>query len=212
LQPQAGFGAEQQNQQSLALAFMQLSEQLGQLVGVGFQIGDHSVPACASALSGRSSSRSRTARTRQRQRWQIDDLAIMLATLGVLLRDLDIGAQLAACGQNLGAQLFADFGDQASENIAPKFIASGNRAFDPGVYKPRPVLRTLHFDLGNGRLVRDHTVCRTQPAPFVLRAVARSRKPPCERHLRADAVASTASHPAFVTIAIRPLAGKDGAS
>jgi hypothetical protein len=44
LQPQAGFGAEQQNQQSLALAFMQLSEQLGQLVGVGFQIGDHSVP------------------------------------------------------------------------------------------------------------------------------------------------------------------------
>jgi hypothetical protein len=94
----------------------------------------------------------------------------MLATLGGLLRDLDIGAQLAACGQNLGAQLFADFGDQASENIAPEFIASGNRAFDPGVYKPRPVLRTLHFDLGNGRLVRDHTVL-----PYATSAVRLAR-------------------------------------
>ena len=47
--------------------------------------------------------------------------------------------------------------------------------------------------------------CRTQPAPFVLRAVTahRSKIRPAIT-LRADAIASTASHPAFVTIAIRP--------
>ena len=47
--------------------------------------------------------------------------------------------------------------------------------------------------------------CRTQQAPFVLRAVNRSRvetRPAIT--LRADAAASTASHPAFVTTAIRP--------
>ena len=57
--------------------------------------------------------------------------------------------------------------------------------------------------------------CRTQPpcfaqglrrarAPFVLRAVARSRKPPCEQTCAPDAAASTASHPAFVTTRDRP--------
>jgi hypothetical protein len=40
-------------------------------------------------------------------------------------------------------------------------------------------------------------------ASFVLRAVFTHGRPPCE-HLRADAAASTTSHPAFVTIAIRP--------
>ena len=46
--------------------------------------------------------------------------------------------------------------------------------------------------------------CRTRIAPFVLRAAARSRETALRTHLRADAAASTASHPAFVTIAIRP--------
>jgi hypothetical protein len=45
---------------------------------------------------------------------------------------------------------------------------------------------------------------RRAMAPLVLRAVVRSREnSPCE-HTRAGAAASTASPPAFVTIAIRP--------
>ncbi len=46
--------------------------------------------------------------------------------------------------------------------------------------------------------------CRTREASFVLRAVVHSRKTALRTNLRADAAASTASHPAFVTIAIRP--------
>ena len=46
--------------------------------------------------------------------------------------------------------------------------------------------------------------CRTRIASFVLRAVVRSRKTALRTTLRADAAASTASSPAFVTIAIRP--------
>ena len=47
--------------------------------------------------------------------------------------------------------------------------------------------------------------CRTQQAPFVLRAVHRSRVLLALRStLRADAIASTASPPAFVTTAKRP--------
>jgi len=52
--------------------------------------------------------------------------------------------------------------------------------------------------------------CRTRIASFVLRAGLRSRiqkDPPCD-HLRADAAASTASPPAFVTMDNAPLAGK----
>jgi hypothetical protein len=44
-------------------------------------------------------------------------------------------------------------------------------------------------------------------APFVLRAVVRSRKTALRTNPHADAVASTTSHPAFVTIAIRPSLG-----
>jgi hypothetical protein len=53
--------------------------------------------------------------------------------------------------------------------------------------------------------------CRTQQAPFVLRAVDRSRGEPALRSRHApDAAASTASCPASVTIAIRPSLGEDG--
>jgi hypothetical protein len=46
--------------------------------------------------------------------------------------------------------------------------------------------------------------CRTRIASFVCAPADRSRKnPPCDP-LRTNAAASTASHPAFVTIAIRP--------
>ncbi len=50
--------------------------------------------------------------------------------------------------------------------------------------------------------------CRTRIASFVLRAVVHSRKTALRTHLRADAAASTASPPAFVTMANAPLAGK----
>jgi len=59
--------------------------------------------------------------------------------------------------------------------------------------------------LGTSNGCRDHTVLPYASAPFVLRAVNRSRVWPRPAiTLRADAAASTASPPAFVTIAIRP--------
>jgi hypothetical protein len=47
--------------------------------------------------------------------------------------------------------------------------------------------------------------CRTQQAPFVLRAVVHSRETRPANTLHADAVASTASHPASVTTRDPPL-------
>src|ERR1700704_6074640 len=62
-----------------------------------------------------------------------------------------------------------------------------------------------HRQLGTSHGCRDHTVLPYVSAPFVLRAGFRSQdKPALRLHLRAGALASTASHPALVTIAIRP--------
>ena len=62
-----------------------------------------------------------------------------------------------------------------------------------------------HRQLGTSNGCRDHTVLPYATTPFVLRAVAAHEvqaRPAIT--LRANAAASTASHPAFVTIAIRP--------
>ena len=62
-----------------------------------------------------------------------------------------------------------------------------------------------HRQLGTSHGCRDHTVLPYASAPYVMHAGFRSQdKPALRLHLRADAAASTASHPAFVTIAIRP--------
>ena len=69
------------------------------------------------------------------------------------------------------------------------------------------------LDTSNG--CQDHTTSPSASAPFVLAPYNRSRAmedPPCDCHLRADAFASTASRPTFVTIAKRPSFGRDGAS
>jgi len=47
-------------------------------------------------------------------------------------------------------------------------------------------------------------LAKADSAPLVLRAVARSREAALRTHRTRDAAASTASHPASVTIAIRP--------
>src|SRR5882672_906670 len=64
--------------------------------------------------------------------------------------------------------------------------------------------RFRHRQLGTSNGCRDHRVLPYATTPFVLRAVARSRKTALRTHHTPDAAASTASHPAFVTIAIRP--------
>jgi hypothetical protein len=71
--------------------------------------------------------------------------------------------------------------------------------------------RVRRRQLGTSNGCRDHTVLPYASASFVLRAVNRSRcEPPCD-HLRTDAVASTASHPAFVTTRDPPLLGDETA-
>ena len=72
--------------------------------------------------------------------------------------------------------------------------------------------RFRHRQLGTSNGCRDHRVLPYATTPFVLRAVARSRKTALRTHHTPDAAASTASHPAFVTIAIRPSVERDGES
>jgi hypothetical protein len=65
--------------------------------------------------------------------------------------------------------------------------------------------RIRHRQLGTSHGCRDHTVLPYASAPYVLRAGFRSQdKLALRLHLRADAIASTTSRLAFVTIAIRP--------
>ena len=65
--------------------------------------------------------------------------------------------------------------------------------------------RRISAGLTSATDARTTRFCRTQQAPFVLRAVHRSRVLLALRStLRADAIASTASPPAFVTTAKRP--------
>ena len=61
---------------------------------------------------------------------------------------------------------------------------------------------SAQLDISNG--CQDHTVLPYATTSFVMRAVVHSRKAALRTTLRADAAASTASSPAFVTIAIRP--------
>jgi len=70
-----------------------------------------------------------------------------------------------------------------------------------------------HRQLDPATGVRTTRFCRTRRAPFVLRAVNRSWVQPTLRpHLRASALASTASRPAFVTTRDPPLLpGRDSA-
>ena len=65
--------------------------------------------------------------------------------------------------------------------------------------------------LGTSNGCRDHTVLPYASAPFILRAVVHSRRDAALRtRFAPDAAASTASHPASVTIAKRPSLGWDG--
>jgi hypothetical protein len=64
------------------------------------------------------------------------------------------------------------------------------------------------LDTSNG--CQDHTVLPYASAPFVLRAVSAHGQTALRTLLAPDATASTASHPASVTIAKRPSLGWDG--
>jgi hypothetical protein len=65
------------------------------------------------------------------------------------------------------------------------------------------------FSTSNG--CQDHTVLPYALAPFVCALlIAHRQSPPCDSSCAPDAAASTASHPASVTIAIRPSGGRDG--
>jgi hypothetical protein len=64
--------------------------------------------------------------------------------------------------------------------------------------------RFSHRQLDTSNGCQNHTVLPYASASFVLRAIVHSRKTALRTNLRADAAASTASQPAFVTIATRP--------
>src|ERR1700736_1715592 len=67
------------------------------------------------------------------------------------------------------------------------------------------------LDLTPASRRQDHTTSPSALAPFVRALCDRSQvKPALRSHRAPDAAASTASHPASVTIAIRPSVGRDG--
>ena len=75
--------------------------------------------------------------------------------------------------------------------------------------------RFRHRQLGTSNGCRNHTVLPYATTPFVCAPFDRSRvwlnpKPALQFTCSPDAVASTASNPASVTIAIRPSVGSDG--
>ena len=74
-------------------------------------------------------------------------------------------------------------------------------------FQPRSDLKR-HRRLGTSNGCRDHTVLPYARNVVVLRALQPLTRfnSPCEA-LRADALASTTSRPAFVTLAIRPSCG-----
>ena len=77
---------------------------------------------------------------------------------------------------------------------------------------PNPVgLAKTSADLTPATGARTTRFCRTQQSPFVCALlIAHRPKPALPSDLRAGAAASTASHPASVTIMIRPSVGWDG--
>jgi hypothetical protein len=75
-----------------------------------------------------------------------------------------------------------------------------------GLSSPVGPTRLRQFDISNG--CQDHTLLPYASAPFVSRAADRSRafrQPALRSRCAPDAVASTASHPTFVTMANAPL-------
>jgi hypothetical protein len=65
------------------------------------------------------------------------------------------------------------------------------------------------LDTSNG--CRNHTLLPYASTPFVCMLVTTHRQsPPCDSIFMRDAAASTTSHPAFVTIMIRPSSGETG--
>jgi hypothetical protein len=71
-------------------------------------------------------------------------------------------------------------------------------------------LRLRQLDTSNG--CQDHTALPSATSVARPRAlvIAHGLDPPCDHLCAPDAAASTASHPASVTIAIRPSGGRDG--
>src|SRR5439155_3622445 len=93
--------------------------------------------------------------------------------------------------------------------LSPATNSSCHRRCRPDGWSIR-LDRFRHRQLDTSNGCQDHTVLPYASAPFVLRAVVHSRIKPPREHSRADAAASTASHPASVTIAKRPSLGRDG--
>lgn len=54
--------------------------------------------------------------------WQLDHVATR-AKVGGFRRDLDVGTQLADCGQDLGAQLLADLAERIPDGIPSRVVA-----------------------------------------------------------------------------------------
>src|SRR4030088_1962953 len=78
---------------------------------------------------------------------------------------------------------------------------------------PRPVGPTCLRQLDTSNGCQDHTALPSAATSFVcapLIAHGSFANPPCHHVHAPDAAASTASHPASVTIAIRPSGGRDG--
>src|SRR3981081_419313 len=78
---------------------------------------------------------------------------------------------------------------------------------------PSPVGPTCLRQLDTSNGCQDHTALPSATVAVRLRAVDHSRvfrQPALRSHRAPDAAASTASHPASVTIAIRPSVGRDG--
>src|ERR1700716_4352672 len=77
----------------------------------------------------------------------------------------------------------------------------------------RPVGPTCLHQLDTSNGCQDHTALPSATTSFVCAPFDRSRvfrQPALRSHRAPDAAASTASHPASVTIAIRPSEGRDG--
>src|SRR3979411_3352193 len=81
--------------------------------------------------------------------------------------------------------------------------------------KKAPYLAAIFHSGGkkNSTGHQDHTASPSATTSFVCAPLDRSRaplEPPCDCPCAPDAAASTASHPASVTIAIRPSGGRNG--
>jgi len=92
--------------------------------------------------------------------------------------------------------------DALPQNVTP---ASGRQDHTTSPYatRLRQTVRPASAGLVEG-------LAKTEHALFVHAPASLTGNPPCDHLLRADAVASIASRPTFLTIAKRPLPGRDG--